>query len=512
MAEFIRGRDGDGAFVTRSILRYTRLWSRLGLPPGSDDQPTSSRRKISFDGGPWFAALEGVESSKQLSIVEATTHTQVWRTTTPAEAFEGAPADPSRYIWEDLLPRPIAADGPRPAMAISEPERERLRKTTIDRALEDFNAMTEGGANMKDTWPPLAKLLEVRPDLARPLARKLVSGEIPPGSTAGVYVALSNAHVPEARDALLEINRDPSKHMMDRSRSAFALVSRPDVGLELAQSLRRDTRAIASGTSRPQRIYAREAALALGMMGGLKGDTQPEVKQQALAAVTEILGSGQRWYDLRPAFALIANLGDPAMLPVAERYTRSPDPKVRQASTVVTRRMKPADTRGFTLEWLQRETDRDVKRRLYATVQMQTFDAHEPVSDDILAQAVADLKSDPPQQMLTRQSILRTIRDAVAAEPRKLESLRQVLRDQLRFEIRQRSGLADLLSGMLGPEDMEIALQGAQEEARREGHGPPPADMPAVRTIAGPGRGPPPTRRPFGTGVHACICCQEVST
>jgi hypothetical protein len=486
VAEFTRERDGGSSYVTRKILRYTRLWSRAGVRPGSEDGPTSSHRKVSFDGGPWFAALEGVESSKQLSIVEATTHTRAWRTTTPAQAFAGAPTDLHRYIWEDLLPRPIAPDGPRPALAIGEAERERLRKTTLDRAVADFNTMTEGGANMKDTWPPLSRLLEVRPELARPLARKLVSGEIPPGSTAGVYVALSNALVPEARDALLEINRDPSQHMMDRSRAAFALVSRPDVGVELAKDLRRDTRAIASGTTRPQRIYAREAALALGMMGGLKGEAQPEVKQQALAAVSEILGAGQRWYDLRPAFAMIANLGDPAMLPLAERYARSPDPRIRQASTVVTRRMQPADTRGFTLEWLRRETDRDVKRRLYATVQMQTFDAHEPVSDDILAQAVADLKSDPPQQMLTRQSILRTIRDAVAAEPRKLEGLREVLRDQLRFEIRQRSGLADLLGGMLGPGDLELAVRAAQDEERREGQGPPPADLPAVRATATP--------------------------
>jgi hypothetical protein len=482
LAEFIQSGDS----VTRRILRYTRLWNRLGVQPGSDDVPTTSHRKISFDQGPWFKALEGVESSKQLSIVEATTHTRVVRAATPAQAFEGAPTAQSRYIWEDLLPRPITAANKGQAPAMSEGEREQLRKTTLDRAIADFNAMTEGGANMKDTWPRLARLLEVRPELVKPLAQKLVSGEIPPGSTAGVYVALSNAEVTEARDALLEINRDPSRHMMDRSRAAFALVSRKDVGIELARDLRRDTRAIATGSTRPQRIYAREAALALGMMGGLKRDTHPEVKQEALAAVSEVLGTGQRWYDLRPAFAMIANLGDPAMLPLAERYTRSPDPKVRQASTVVTRRMKPADTRGFTLAWLQREDDRDVKRRLYATLQMQTFDAHETMSDELLAQAVVDLKSDPPQQMLTRQSILRAIRDAIEADPKKLEGLREVLRDQLSFEIAERSGLADLLTGLLSPQDLSLALQTARERERRQGPRTPPAEMPAARVTTGP--------------------------
>ena len=100
---------------------------------------------------------------------------------------------------------------------------------------------------------------------------------------------------------------------------------------------------------------------------------------------------------------------------------------------------------------------------------MQTFDAHEPVSDDLLAQAVADLKSDPPQQMLTRQSILRAIRDAIAAEPRKLEGLRAVLRDQLRFEIRQRSGSGRPAGRGAGPQDLEIALQAAQEEEAATG-------------------------------------------
>jgi hypothetical protein len=220
------------------------------------------------------------------------------------------------------------------------------------------------------------------------------------------------------------------------------------------------------------------------MMGGLKGDAQPEVKREALASVGEILGSGQRWHDLRPAFAMIANLGDPALLPLAERYTRSPDPKVRQASAVVTRRMKPADTRGFTLAWLQREGDPDVKRRLYANLQMQTFDAHEVIADDLLAQAVTDLKADPPPQMLTRQSILRTIRDAVEADPGRLQNLRAVLRDQLSFEIAERSGLADLLAPLLPREDLAPALQAAQEREQREGPRPPPPGAAAVPAAA----------------------------
>ena len=115
VAEFSRGRDGGDAFVTRKILHYTRLWSRIGLPPGGDDAPTSSQRKITFDGGPWFAALAGARVQPAARRRGGHHPHPGRRATTPAGAFEGAPTDPARYIWEDLLPRPIrpTARGPR---------------------------------------------------------------------------------------------------------------------------------------------------------------------------------------------------------------------------------------------------------------------------------------------------------------------------------------------------------------------------------------------------------------
>lgn len=470
VADFAQGRDQMGAFVTRRIDRYTRLWNRMGARRGGADAPTVSHKRVSLDEGPWFKSIEGLESSRDLSIIAATTQTVVVRAATPPNAFAGAPTAPGRYIWDDLLPKSVAPP-PRPVAAtISAAERKALAQTTLDRQLRSFNALTDSGANMKDTWPPLARLLEVRPELAKPLADKLVSGQIPPGSTAGVYVALSNAKVPEARDALLGINRNPARHMMDRSRAAFALVSRADVGVALARDLRQDSHAITTGADRPARIYAREAALALGMMGGLKGDTQPEIKQEVVGAINDVLRAGQQWHDLRPAFAMMANLGDAQMLGIAEPYTRAPDAKIRQATTIAIRRMKPLDSERFTLDWLQRETDPDVKRRLYTTLQMQVFDAREVASDRLLAQAVVDLKANPPQQMLTRQAILRTIKDVVEANPTKLEGLRQVLRDQLSFELRAQSGLADLISPMLGAGDIALAAR-AIDDGLRQGPG-----------------------------------------
>jgi hypothetical protein len=462
VADFAFGRDRDGGFVTRSIARYTRLWNRMGVRPGGADAPVVSHRKVDLDDGPWFKSIEGTESSRNLSIVDAATHTVIARAATPADAFAGAPTEQNRYVWEDLLPKAIAVPSS-PVAALNPTERKTLAQTTLSHALRDFNALTKSGANMKDTWPPLAQLLEVRPELATPLADKLVSGEIPPGSTAGVYVALSNAKVPEARDALLAINRNPARHMMDRSRAAFALVSRADVGVDLARDLHQDSQAITTGPDRPTRIYGREAALALGMMAGLKGEEDPGIKNEAVAAINEILGAGKVWHDLRPAFAMIANLGDAKLLGIADRYTRDPDPQVRQASTVAIRRMKPADSERFTLDWLQRESDPDVKRRLYTVMQMQVFDSHEIASDQVLQQAVADLKSKPPQQMLTRQAILRTIKDAVEANPKKIEGLREALRDQLEVELREQSGLADLISPLLGAADIALAAKTVEE-------------------------------------------------
>jgi hypothetical protein len=103
-------------------------------------------------------------------------------------------ADQESDLGEDARHEPPEAGAAhflvRLAQALDEAERSRLMKTTLERALADFNALTEGGASLKDTWPRMARLLEVRPELAKPLARKLVTGEVPPGSTAGIFVAL----------------------------------------------------------------------------------------------------------------------------------------------------------------------------------------------------------------------------------------------------------------------------------------------------------------------------------
>jgi hypothetical protein len=87
--------------------------------------------------------------------------------------------------------------------------------------------------------------------------------------------------------------------------------------------------------------------------------------------------------------------------------------------------------------------------------------------------------------MLTRQSILRALRDAIEADPRKLQNLLGVLRDQLTFEIAERSGLADLLSPLLPPEDLAPALQTAQEREQREGSRMRPPGVAAVPAAGG---------------------------
>jgi hypothetical protein len=75
-------------------------------------------------------------------------------------------ADQESDLGEDARHGPPEAGAAhffvRLAQALDEAERSRLMKTTLERALADFNALTEGGASLKDTWPRMARLLEVR--------------------------------------------------------------------------------------------------------------------------------------------------------------------------------------------------------------------------------------------------------------------------------------------------------------------------------------------------------------
>jgi hypothetical protein len=455
-----RKDDVLGGLVERRITNYSKLWNVAGATAGLVRKPEASLMSVRFGRGPWFDGISASESTATLSLLNAKINTSVVRIPNDGDIALSVPSVQSNFIWENLLPKNLLVPVAVAKAPLSDAERKELSKKTLKVAVSEFVANTKDGMSMKDTWPRLARIIEARPDLARPLARKLVSGEVPPEATAGMFVALGNAHVTEARDALLEINQDPHMHMMDRARAAFALVPRDDVGVEFAEVLRKDTSGITAGSGRPERIYAREAALALGMMAALKTETAPDVKRVAVDAVKDMLGQGHRWHELRPAFSTIANIGDPSLLSLAAPYTQSSDPLIRKASAVVIRRMKPEDSERFALDWMRRERDPDVKRQIYNHLQSQLFDAQQAPTADVLAQAVADLQSDPPPQLLTRQSILRIISSSVQAKPELIKELRPILVKQLEHEYKTQTGLGDLISPLLQVGDIETALIG----------------------------------------------------
>ena len=69
-----------------------------------------------------------------------------------------------------------------------------------------------------------------------------------------------------------------------------------------------------SATRKEDRFFARESALAMGMMAGLRGETEPAVLDVALSTARQLLSSQKTASDLHPVFGTNANNAPPSML------------------------------------------------------------------------------------------------------------------------------------------------------------------------------------------------------
>ena len=270
--------------------------------------------------------------------------------------------------------------------------------------------------------------------MARELMRRLRANQLPPEAEAAAFLAMGKALTPEAREALLSTMRDSSAEVIDRSRSLFALVDRPDVDARVAREMASDAMAINSGGSRAERIFARESALAVGMMAGLRGDTEPDIKAVATQTVPQLLALGNTATTLSPAFGTIGNIGDPAMLSYVQPYTESGDASVRAVAARSIRRMSPQETADFEASWLQRESDPNVKRELYSTISKQAYDAQQPVGGGVVQQAIADLQRNPG--LLTRKAIIQILGQQAATDP----SAKTALMKQIAYETKDTLG------------------------------------------------------------------------
>ncbi|HEY1086513.1 MAG TPA: hypothetical protein VGE37_02420, partial [Archangium sp.] len=124
------------------------------------------------------------------------------------------------------------------------------------------------------------------------------------------------------------------------------------------------------------------------------------------------------------------------------------------AATRVVRRMSPADTEAFALQFLAREPSLLVKKDLFVTLEAQHFDAHAPASAALTRALLPELQSEA-HGVIARKALLRLVGgSAMSQDP----AVRAVLKAQARRALARRDGLAGDVLQLLTPEEIrEVA-------------------------------------------------------
>ncbi|MBX3186539.1 MAG: hypothetical protein KF819_05975 [Labilithrix sp.] len=441
--------------IQRTIDAYSRVWSddwdfsgfADDAPPAprKERKPLASTMTIEAGAGPWFASLEG---SERLRLGGAEVTGTVRATSVPAADLGAFPHAESRYVWRDFLHRRTKPKSAVPLTARDQKEIAEVQKLPLDIVMDRYRARMEAGEGIVDAWPHLKNYFVARPEAATEVAAQVRARKLPRDGAPGVYIALGKTPTSQAHDALLAIKNDTGAEPIDRSRAAFALVGRDDVGIELAQSLHAATHDIATGATRPVRLYARHAALALGMMGSLKAE-DTAIVAEVHAAVKDILANGRSATTLRPAFGTVANLGDASLLSVVVPYTRHADADVRRAATISIRRMPPSATLALSVDWLRAEPDPDVRRDLWHTIRLQHLDARQVVDRALVARAIAELEKQP--LALTRQSLVHVLGEAKDRYPEAKGALLAAVPRELAV---QNEGIFELLLQYLSGDEV----------------------------------------------------------
>jgi hypothetical protein len=448
--------DGE-LTVRRKILGFTELWSGslAGTKVAAGPKvPRKSEMVVRPGTGPWFAAIDGHEDIAGFTIMDVKTSLLVRPVQTAPGAFADAPTDQARYLWVDLLGKAeVTSSGRRPHTREELALMEELRNLSLKEVLARYQEKLDRNENIIRRWPMLELYFEAHPELIKKIAKMLRHDELEDYMEPDMYLALGKVPTPEARDALLAINADRSAAAIDRTRAAFAILDREDVGVDFARTLQADAQAMNSGATADQRIYGREALLALGTMSGLREKGVPEIKAVAKETALGLLRAGKDEISLSPVFGTISNIGDPELLGSVAPYTRSPDPGVRAEASSAIRRMPPAETVAMTVEWLGREKSVRVKEALYQSITQQLAGG-KTADPALVAQAVADLAGGPNAP--TRQAIYKIIVPAAKTEP----AAKAALIKQVKVELDAKEGLYNLLGEYLTGPEIAQGLQG----------------------------------------------------
>jgi len=432
--------------ITRVVSTYPVLWHT-----DARDVPVDSRATITRGQGLW---LTSVHVTQRLTSPEFDVESSFALERTDGEVtFTAAQRQPDAYVWEDLLPLRVAGHAVPQPTAIDLKLRDFATHQSLEDALAGLAARSNTTmTNLQDSWPGLAAWFQVHPDRISDAMTQLRNGTITGDSTRmSFYIALGNAHVPEARDALLEVKRDASAPPLERTRAMFSLIDRADVGASFASELATDAQALTSAPTRPQSYLATESLLALSMMSGLRGDAP--TREIARNTVKGLLLSGDL-KTVKVALAAVGNTGDATLLPEVDSLSRHTDATVREAAASALRRMPPLATDALVVQWLAREQHPFVKRHVYTSVQLQHFDAQFPASEALAHKALADLPS--TQSMLARKAMIRLVaRSAIAQQP----DVRAALKAQARAEYVKGSDLVNEFTDLLTPDEVWEVLR-----------------------------------------------------
>ena len=300
--------------------------------------------------------------------------------------------------------------------------------------------------------------------MAKVVADRLVTDEIPSEATMAAFIALGNTRTIEAKTSLLEIVRNGSFTSFDRVRAIFSLVDRADVGDDLAHELAALAAPLAARENLGRHLVARHALLALGMLSGLNPQ-RDDIKQIAVAAIRKALSEAADSGIASPAYGAFSNIGDHELLPLISDVVDHPDYSTREVAALATRRMDPTKTAAFTRGWLEKEKDWRVKLTLYHNLELQTFEARKMTSRGVLELALTDLEQGPG--VLTRKALVRLLgramRDMDGSDPLR-RRIERVFTSMVRFEIDNRTGLYRPLTEHLDPTLIREGITGYRPE------------------------------------------------
>ena len=414
-ARFERSGSGSKTVIRREILAFTELWSRRlarGVGRGSPMKPRRSEMRVEAGAGPWFASLEGHEDMAGLTIMDVKSKISARQVQPSPGAFADLPRDMRRYLWKDLLDTPVPVTARRRRSSAELEQMEKLRKMTLEQVLASYKGMVVENVDVTRRWSLLALFFEVHPDLVKRFAEMLRKNELSDYLEADAYLALGKVPGSEARDALLDINADKSASALDRTRSAFALIDREDVGVDFARTLQADSR---TGKTGGARVYASEALLLLGAMAGLRAEIDPEIKNVARETALGLLVAGKGDVTPAPGFGAISDIGNLDLLAEVMPFSHSGNPSVRAEAAKALRCVPVEKTVAVAVDWLRREQSPRVKERIYDSVAQQLAGGKDAPEGPLVAQALADLDAQPNAAI--RKSLYRILGPLAHSSP-----------------------------------------------------------------------------------------------